>query len=87
MQTSIRTTAISVLEQMLQRLLAGRRLDEIVAELMQDHLIGEQLGGLIVDQQDVDLVVLGVMSVIQILAVEPHAKADNNCSVLTGFAR
>ena len=50
-----------VLEQMLQRLLAGRGLDQVLAQLAQDHLIGQQLRGLVVDQQDVDLVVLAIM--------------------------
>jgi hypothetical protein len=45
-------------EQVLERLLAGRGLDQIVAELAQDHLVGEQLRGLVVDQQDIDLVVV-----------------------------
>ncbi len=46
------------LEQVLERLAAGRCLDQIFAELPQDHLIAQQLRRLIVDQQDIDLVVL-----------------------------
>ena len=44
-----------VLEQIFQRLAAGRGVDEIFVELLQDDLIAEQLRRLIVDQQDVDL--------------------------------
>ena len=62
-----------VLEQLLQRLLAGRGLDQILAQLAQDHLIGEQLRGLVVDQQDVDLVVRRHER-RPILAVQPHAQ-------------
>ena len=45
------------LQQMFQRLAAGGGLDQILPELLQDDLIGEQLRRLIVDQQNVDLVV------------------------------
>ena len=54
-----------VLEQMLQRFLTGGRLDEVFAELAKDDLIGQQLRGLVVDQQDVDLFVPGLMSVVR----------------------
>ena len=46
-----------VLEQLLQRLLGGRGDDQIVAKLTQDHLIGEQPRGLIIDQKNLHLVV------------------------------
>ena len=46
-----------VLEQEFQRLARRARLDEILAETAQNLLVGEQLGGLIVDQENVDLVV------------------------------
>ena len=42
-----------VLQQVFQRFAAGGGDDEVFAELLQDHLIGEQLGRLIVDQEDV----------------------------------
>ena len=45
------------LQQVLQRLLPGRRLDQVFPELMQDDLVAQQLGRLVVDQQDVDLLV------------------------------
>jgi len=47
-----------VLEQAFQRFAAGRRHQQGLAQLAQDHLIRQQLGRLIVDQEDVDLVVL-----------------------------
>ena len=40
-------------QQLLQRLPSRSRLDQIFAELLQDHFIAEQLRRLIVDQQDV----------------------------------
>ena len=57
MQTSIRTTATSFLSRNSSASRAEVALIEVLAELAQDHLVGEQLGRLIVDQQDVDLVV------------------------------
>ena len=45
-----------VLEQKFQRFARRRRLDQILAESAQNHLVGEQLRGLIVDQENVDLV-------------------------------
>ena len=36
------------------------RLDQVLAELAQDDLVAQQLGRLIIDQQDVDLVVRAV---------------------------
>ena len=45
-----------VLEQELQGFARRRRLDEIFAELAEDHLVGEELVGLIVHQEDVDFI-------------------------------
>ena len=74
-----------VLEQVFQRLAAGRGDDEVFVELLQDHFIGEQLGRLIVDQQDVDLFVVCHWLVHQRCS---HMRmASSNCSVLTGLAR
>ena len=44
-----------VLEQDLERLAAGGRDDQVLAELLQDDFIGQQLRRLVVDQKDVDL--------------------------------
>lgn len=46
------------LEQHLQSLATGRGDHEVLAEILQDHLIGEQLGRLVVDEEDVDLFVV-----------------------------
>ena len=88
MQTSISMTASFVLEQEFQRLAGGARLDQVLAELAQDHLVGQQLRRLIVDQQDVDLVVCSP----NVLHGEPQRcshirSAESSCSVLTGLAR
>ena len=56
MQTSISTTATSFLSRNCSASRAEARLDQIFAELAQDHLVSEQLRRLVVDQQDVDLV-------------------------------
>ena len=61
-----------VLEELFQRLLAGRGLDQVLAQLAQNHLIGEQLAGLVIDQQNVDLV--GGHGAHCPLPMEPHAQ-------------
>ena len=43
-----------VLEQELQGLARRRGLDQVLVRVVQNHLVGEQLVGLIVDQQNVD---------------------------------
>ena len=43
------------LEKQLQRSTCGAGLDKVLAELVEDGLVAEQLGRLIVDQQNVDL--------------------------------
>ena len=43
-----------VLEQELQGLARRRGLDQVLVQFMENHLVGEQLVGLIVDQEDVD---------------------------------
>ena len=57
MQTSTRMTAISVLEQLLQRLAPEAALMRFSPRSCRIGLVAQQLGRLIVDQQDVDLVV------------------------------
>ena len=48
-----------VLEQELQSLACRGRLDQVFPEIAKDFLVGEQLRGLIVHQEDVDFVVHG----------------------------
>src|SRR5262245_5910363 len=48
-----------MLEQLLERLPSGSRLDEIFSKAGEDSLVTEQLGRLTIDQQDVDLVIGG----------------------------
>jgi hypothetical protein len=56
-----------ILEQKLQRFACRRGLDQVLAKLSEDHLVGEKLVGLIVDQKDVDFVAHGGA-----LAMQPH---------------
>ena len=85
MQTSTRMTATSFLSRIFQRLAAGGRHDQILAELLQDDLIGEQLRRLIVDQKDIDLFVVHHRAADQRCS---HMRmASSSCSVLTGLAR
>ena len=60
-----------VLQQNLQRFRRRRGLDEILVELAQNDLVAQQLGRLIVDQKNVDLVLVlhGAAS-----AMQPHAQ-------------
>ena len=44
------------LEQDAERLVRRAGLDQVLAQFAENDLVGEQLGGLVVDQQDVDLV-------------------------------
>ena len=75
------------LQQILQRLLAGRGLDQVFVELMQDDLVAQQLGRLVVDQQDVDLVVFRHGDVPDSTGAATCAARTSSCSVLTGLAR
>ena len=75
-----------VLEQEFQRLAAGSGDDQILAELLQDDFIGEQLGRLIVDQKDVYLFVVHHL-LARAQRCSHMRMASSNCSVLTGFAR
>ncbi len=45
-----------VLQQDPQRLFRRVRLDEVLAELTEDHLVAQELCRLVVDKEDVDLV-------------------------------
>ena len=75
-----------VSQQLLQRLVGRVRLDQVLAELGQDHLIAQQLGRLVVDQQDVDRRRPGSRSRCPQRCSQMRS-ADSNCSVLTGLAR
>ena len=55
MLTSSRTTANSSLHQLLERLDARARAHQVLAEPLEDRLVGQQPRRLVVDQQDVDL--------------------------------
>ena len=50
-----------LLEQAAQRLLAGPRLDEILIQLLQQHLVREELIRPVVDDQDINLLVGAVL--------------------------
>ena len=43
-----------VAQDLFQGLAARRRLDQILAEIAQDDLIAQQLGRLVIDQQNID---------------------------------
>src|SRR5207244_3339014 len=45
-----------VVQEVLERFAAGGRLDQVLAEVAEDRLQGDQVLGAVVDQQDVDLV-------------------------------
>ena len=76
-----------ILEKLLQRFFSRHRLDEIVTQRLQDHLIGEQLRWLIVYQEDVDLVLGGHSDIHPFQRCSQRRKVASNCSVFTGFAR
>ena len=61
-----------VAQQLIERLARRRRLDQVLVEILEDHLIGQQLGGLVVHQEDVDLI--GFCHEPGRLPVQPHAQ-------------
>ena len=72
------------LQQRLQRLAAGVRLDEVLAEFVQNDFVGEQFRRLIVDEEDVDLFLIGHGG---FYLCSHRRSAESSCSVLTGLAR
>ena len=58
MLTSSRMTAKSCSQQLPQRLRAGAGRDEVLAQVLQDRLVDQQLLRQVVHDQDVDLVVV-----------------------------
>ena len=57
MFTSSRMTAKSCLSRQRNASLPERRADQILVQVCQDRLVGEQLVGAVVDDQDIDLLV------------------------------
>ena len=57
-------------QQMLERLAPGCRLQEIFAETAQNSFVSEKLPGLVVDQENVDLVLFEPWP----LSVQPHTQ-------------
>ena len=78
-----------VLEQHLEGLARGGRLDEVLADLGQDDFVAQQLGVLIIDQQDIDLVrwLIGWSFGLSPQRCSHMRRAESNCSIFTGFAR
>jgi hypothetical protein len=74
------------LQQVRERFLGGIRLQQVLAEVAQYHLVAQQLGRLVVDQENVDLVVRG-HDIVSIYRCSHMRNADSSCSVLTGLAR
>ncbi len=56
------------LQQLLKRLPAGVHLDQVLAQILEDHFIAEDFGRLVVYQQDVDFFVFRHPA----LPMEPH---------------
>ena len=89
MHTSTSTTAISFFEQAL----AAPRVAELALirfspSSLEDRLVGQQLGRLVVDQQDVDPVDARRRGHHRRSYRCSHMRsADSSCSVLTGLAR
>ena len=68
-----------------QRLAGVVRLDQVFAELAEDHLVAQQLRRLIVDEQNVDW--FAPVHLSQTYRCSHMRSAASNCSVFTGFAR
>ena len=81
-------TANSRRSKLRERLLSGRRLNQILAELFQDDFVTEKLRRLIVDEKDIHCDPgWDASSVPRPQRWSQMRRADSNCSVLTGFAR
>ena len=77
-----------VLEQLFERLLAGRGLDQLLSQILENHLVCHQFGRVIIDQQDADFLVwVACHSALHFQRCSHMRRAESNCSVLTGFAR
>ena len=89
MHTSTSTTAISFFSRHSSASVAELTVIRFSPRLAQNRLVGEQLRGLVVDQQDVDPVDPRRRRVMIRSSYRwSHMRsADSNCSVLTGFAR
>ena len=75
-----------VLEQEFERFAPRGRRDQVLAELLQDDFIGEQLCRLIVHQKNIDFLLVHHLHVAD--QRWSHIRmARSNCSVLTGLAR
>ena len=85
MQTSTRMTATSFLSRYSSASRPEATDDEIFAEFLQDHLIGQQLGRLIVDQKDVYLFM--VHHGVYRSAVQPHADGEKQLLGVDGFGQ
>ena len=77
------------LEQVLERFAAGSRGHQRRIDAAQNRAVGQQLGRLIVDQQDADVVAQrrGGVHVSILYRCSHMRNADSSCSVLTGLAR
>ena len=75
-----------ILEQKRQGLLRGVGLDEVFSQPGQDDLVAQQLGRLIVDQQDVDPIQRHYSKAFPQRCSHMRSAAKS-CSVLTGLAR
>ena len=73
-------------KQIFECLPARRRLDQVHADVLQNDLVAQQLGRLIVNQKDIHLIV-AAHGALRVQRCSHMRKAESSCSVLTGFAR
>ena len=64
---------VRLMQQVFQRFFGRSRFDQPLVQPGEDRLIAQELGWLVVDQQDVDLVVRGHRA-SPLLAMQPHAQ-------------
>jgi hypothetical protein len=73
-------------QKMVEGLAGGIGDQKILAQLLEDGFVGQQLRRLVIDQQDIDLVVPVHIPHSSYLCSQRRS-ADSSCSVLTGLAR
>src|ERR1700730_8627707 len=75
------------LEQDLERLFRGSRFDQVLAKFGQHNLVAEQLGGLIIDHQNIDLFVGAHCSLREDLGSEMPAATSAICEATYAATR
>ena len=91
MQTSIKMTAILRFSSCSSACRCRAGFDQVLAQLLKDRLVAQQLGGLVIDEEDVDLFFVGHDCSLPLLPMQPHSQGrqellgvDRLCEIIGG---